>query len=55
MPKMKEAFLDNMIPTSCTTVTLAIGDAIAVTVSKLRHFTKNEFAIFHPLGTLGKN
>ena len=54
MPKMKEAFLDNMVPTSSTTATLAIGDAIAITVSKLRHFTKKEFAIFHPLGTLGK-
>ena len=54
MPPMREAFLDNMVPTSSTTATLAIGDAIAVTVSKLRKFTKKDFAIFHPHGTLGK-
>lgn len=54
MPEIKEAFLDNMVPTSSTTAMLAIGDAIAITVSKTRNFTKNDFALFHPYGALGK-
>ncbi|MFG6333815.1 MAG: KpsF/GutQ family sugar-phosphate isomerase [Lachnospiraceae bacterium] len=54
IPKIQEVFLDDMVPTSSTTVMLALGDAIAVTVSSLRGFTKNDFAVFHPHGTLGK-
>lgn len=54
IPKIQEAFLDNMVPTSSTTVMLALGDVIAVTVSNLRKFTQSDFAVFHPRGTLGK-
>lgn len=53
-PNVKEAFLGNLVPTTTTTISLVIGDALAVTVAKMRGFTPNEFAIFHPNGLLGK-
>jgi len=54
LPKVDEAFLDNIVPTNSTTCMLVLGDAIAVAVAKMRNFTKNDFAIYHPNGTLGK-
>lgn len=50
----REACPHNLAPTTSTTVTLAIGDALAVTLMKLRNFTADDFAKFHPGGTLGK-
>ncbi len=50
----KEACPHNLAPTTSTTVTLALGDALAVTLMKLRNFTANDFAKFHPGGALGK-
>jgi len=50
----KEACPLNVAPTSSTTLTLAIGDALAVCLMKKRNFTKEDFASFHPGGTLGK-
>lgn len=44
----------NLAPTSSTTATLAMGDAIACALVKLRHFEASDFARFHPGGTLGK-
>ena len=44
----------NLAPTSSTTVTMAMGDALACALIKERHFTKNDFAQFHPGGSLGK-
>lgn len=41
-------------PTSSTTATLALGDAIAVTLMRARGFKKDDFASFHPGGSLGK-
>jgi arabinose-5-phosphate isomerase len=41
-------------PTSSTTLTLAMGDALAVCLMKKRNFTKEDFASFHPGGSLGK-
>lgn len=41
-------------PTSSTTATLVMGDAIAACLMKLRNFTKNDFAKYHPGGSLGK-
>ena len=54
MPNMKEVFLDNMVPTTSTTATLVLGDALAVCIAEKRGFTKSEFGIYHPNGTLGK-
>ncbi len=51
----KEACPNNLAPTSSTTVQIVIGDALAVTLMKLKGFTENDFASFHPGGNLGKN
>ncbi len=55
LPFTKEACLLNLAPTSSSTLMLAFGDALAVSVSNIRGFTKNDFAKFHPAGSLGKN
>jgi arabinose-5-phosphate isomerase len=50
----KEACPYNLAPTSSTTAMLAMGDALALTVSNLKGFTKENLAVLHPLGTIGK-
>lgn len=49
-----EACPHDLAPTSSTTVSLVLGDAIAVAVLELRGFTANDFAMLHPGGSLGK-
>ncbi len=44
----------NLAPTSSTTATLAMGDALAVALIEKRHFRPQDFAHFHPGGELGK-
>ena len=44
----------NLAPTSSTTATLAMGDALACALVKVRHFEDADFARFHPGGSLGK-
>ncbi len=44
----------NLAPTSSTTVTLALGDAIAVALLEARGFTAEDFAFSHPGGSLGR-
>ena len=50
----KEACPLDAAPTSSTTLTLALGDALAVCLMKKRGFKKEDFANFHPGGSLGK-
>ncbi len=50
----KEACPMNMAPTTSTTCTLALGDAIAVSLMKMRGFTEEDFSKFHPGGNIGK-
>ncbi|MBD3414862.1 MAG: KpsF/GutQ family sugar-phosphate isomerase [Candidatus Aminicenantes bacterium] len=50
----KEAEPDNVVPTSSSTAALAIGDALAITLMKIKKFTRQDFASFHPRGELGK-
>lgn len=50
----KEACPIDTAPTSSTTLTLALGDALAVCLMKARNFQKSDFASFHPGGALGK-
>ncbi len=50
----KEACPLNTAPTCSTTLTLALGDALAVCLMKQRGFEKEDFASFHPGGSLGK-
>jgi arabinose-5-phosphate isomerase len=44
----------NLAPTSSSTVTLALGDALAVTLLRMKQFSEKDFAGFHPGGMLGK-
>ena len=50
----KEACHNNLAPTTSSTCHLAIGDAIAMAIQKLKDFSPNEFGEFHPSGSLGK-
>lgn len=50
----KEACPLGLAPTSSTTACLAYGDALAMALLVQHHFTKNEFAVFHPGGALGR-
>lgn len=50
----KEACSLNLAPTSSTTATLAMGDALAICVMNQRKFSSEDFARFHPGGTLGR-
>jgi arabinose-5-phosphate isomerase len=50
----QEACLNNLAPTSSTTVQMVLGDALAVTLMEMRGFGSEDFARFHPGGTLGK-
>ncbi|EHK60270.1 KpsF/GutQ family sugar-phosphate isomerase [Halomonas sp. GFAJ-1] len=50
----REACPNNLAPTTSTTVTLAMGDALAVALIERRDFQPHDFAVFHPGGSLGK-
>lgn len=50
----REACPLNKAPTASTTVTLALGDALAVCLLKKRGFSYEDFLVFHPSGALGK-
>ncbi|WP_255324615.1 KpsF/GutQ family sugar-phosphate isomerase [Thiorhodovibrio frisius] len=50
----REACPNNLAPTTSTKVTLAMGDALAVALINRRHFKPQDFAIFHPGGSLGR-
>lgn len=50
-----EACPNKLAPTSSTTVQMALGDALAICLMELNDFKENDFAKFHPGGSLGKN
>ena len=50
----KEACPHNLAPTASTTATLAMGDAIAVSLLTMKGFTPDDFARSHPSGSLGR-
>jgi len=50
----EEACLNNLAPTSSTTVQMVLGDALAMALMEVRGFGSEDFARFHPGGTLGK-
>lgn len=50
----EEACPHDLAPTASTTATLAMGDALAIALLHKRNFTKEDFAMFHPGGNLGK-
>src|SRR5439155_5030521 len=51
---LEEACPLGLAPTASTTAMLALGDALALSVMKLRQFTAEDFAMFHPAGQLGR-
>lgn len=50
----EEACPYDLAPTSSTTATLVMGDALAIALLKAKNFTKEQFAFYHPGGTLGR-
>lgn len=50
-----EACPNKLAPTSSTTLQMALGDALAVSLMEINDFRANDFAKFHPGGSLGKN
>ncbi|MEX1661306.1 SIS domain-containing protein [Thioclava sp. 15-R06ZXC-3] len=53
LPQAEEACGTGVVPTTSTTMTLALGDALAVALMEHRHFTAEHFRTFHPGGKLG--
>ncbi|SLL08049.1 sugar isomerase (SIS) [Mycobacteroides abscessus subsp. abscessus] len=52
--KVEEACPLGLAPTTSTTVTLALGDALAMALLNARDFQSDDFAVFHPAGSLGR-
>jgi len=55
LPKVKEADIIGMVPTSSTSITLLLGDCLATTVMHQRNFSKDKFKVFHPGGNIGNS
>jgi len=55
LPKVREADVTGMVPTSSTSITLLLGDALATTVMHQKNFSKEKFKVFHPGGNIGKS
>jgi arabinose-5-phosphate isomerase len=53
LPPAAEAGAEGIVPTSSTTMALALGDALALAVMQARAFTPEHFRLFHPGGSLG--
>jgi arabinose-5-phosphate isomerase len=53
LPEAEEACETGVVPTTSTTMTLALGDALAIALMKHRDFTPDQFRLFHPGGRLG--
>ena len=54
MPKEPEACPNGLAPTTSTTVTLALGDALSIALLERMNLTPEQFGVFHPGGKLGK-
>jgi arabinose-5-phosphate isomerase len=55
IPKVREADITGMVPTSSTSLSLLIGDCLATTVMQLKKFSKEKFKVFHPGGNIGNS
>jgi len=55
LPKVKEADITGMVPTSSTSITLLLGDCLATTVMHQRNFSKEKFKVFHSGGNIGSS
>lgn len=54
LPEFEEACYLGLAPTSTTTAALVYGDALAVTVSRMKNFKSEDFGLYHPAGALGR-
>lgn len=52
--RLREAGPHGLAPSTTTTAMLALGDALALVVCRMRGFTPQQFAVFHPAGNLGR-
>jgi arabinose-5-phosphate isomerase len=55
LPKVREADVTGMVPTTSTTITMLLGDCLATTVMHKKKFSKEKFKIFHPGGNIGSS
>lgn len=55
LPKIHEADPNDLAPTTSTTMQMVMGDALAIALLSERGFSKNDFAKFHPGGSIGRN
>ena len=55
LPKVKEADLTGIVPTTSTSITMLLGDCLATTVMYKKKFSKEKFKIFHPGGNIGNS
>ena len=55
LPKVKEADLTGIVPTTSTSITMLLGDCLATTVMYKKKFSKDKFKIFHPGGNIGNS
>tara|TARA_B100001057_G_scaffold241035_1_gene241386 strand:+ start:1652 stop:2629 length:978 start_codon:yes stop_codon:yes gene_type:complete len=55
LPRVKEADITGMVPTSSTSITLLLGDCLATTTMQIKKFSKEKFKIFHPGGNIGNS
>lgn len=53
-PEFEEACYMHLAPTSSTTALLVLGDALALVVSRVKNYTREEFGLYHPAGALGR-
>ena len=55
LPKVKESDPTGMVPTTSTSITLLLGDCLAVALMNKMRFSKERFKVFHPGGNIGQN
>ena len=55
LPKVKEADITGMVPTSSTSITLLLGDCLAAVIMQQKRFSKEKFKLFHPGGNIGSS
>ncbi len=55
IPKVLEADVTRMVPTTSTSITMLLGDCLATTIMNLKKFSKEKFKVFHPGGNIGNS
>ncbi len=55
LPRVREADLTGMVPTTSTSITMLLGDCLATTVMQQKKFSREKFKVFHPGGNIGNS